>query len=54
MKEVEINGQRVPFTSMKSDTMMNECKEPNLIGYSKVYYLDGIRYESKTQIKFYK
>lgn len=54
MKQVEINGELIPFSFMKNDSMMTESKEIGLIGYSKVYYIDGKKYESLTPIKFYK
>lgn len=54
MKQVEIGGQLIPFTFMKNDSMMTESKEIGLIGYSKVYYIDGQKYESQTPIKFYR
>ena len=54
MKEVEINGQLVPFEVMKTGNNLTESVEPNLIGYSKVYFLDGVKFESLTPIRFYK
>lgn len=53
-KQVEINGQLVPFNSMKTDSVMTESKELNFLGYSKVYFINGQRYESEKPIKFYK
>lgn len=54
MKEVEINGMRVPFNTMKTDSVMTENKDPNFIGYSKVYWMGGIKYISGNLIRFYK
>ena len=53
-KLVEINGSLIPFNTMKTDSVMTESKEIGLIGYSKVYFIDGQRYESLTPLKFYK
>lgn len=53
-KLVEIDGSLIPFNTMKTDSIMTESKEIGLIGYSKVYFIDGQRYESLTPIKFYK
>jgi len=53
-KQVEINGQLVPFNMMKTDSVMTESKEHNFIGYSKIYFIDGQRYESSTPLKFYR
>jgi hypothetical protein len=53
-KQVEINGQLVPFNSMKTDSVMTESKELNFLGYSKVYFINGQRNESLKPIKFYK
>lgn len=53
-KQVEINGQLIPFNIMKTDSVMTELKEINLIGYSKIYFINGKRYESSKPIKFYK
>jgi hypothetical protein len=54
MKQVEIGGQLVQFQTMKNDSVMTESKEHNFIGYSKVYFIDGQRYESSTPLKFYR
>ena len=53
-KQVEIIGQLVPFNMMKTDSVMTESKEPNFIGYGKIYFINGQRYESLTPIKFYR
>jgi hypothetical protein len=53
-KQVEINGKLIPFNTMKTDSVMTESKEPNFIGYSKIYFINRQRYESLTPIKFYK
>lgn len=50
---VEINGQLVPFSVMKDGDIITEYKEINLIGYSKIYYIDGKKHESSKLIKFY-
>jgi hypothetical protein len=53
-KQVEINGNLIPFNIMKNDFVMTEVKEINLIGYSKIYFINGQRYESTKPLKFYK
>jgi hypothetical protein len=53
-KQVEINGNLIPFNIMKTDSIMTESKEINFIGYSKIYFINGQKYESSKPIKFYK
>ena len=54
MKQVKINGSLVNFTVMSSTQSLNEEVNPNFLGYSKEYYIDGIKYESNYPIKFYR
>ena len=53
-KKVLINGKVVSFKSMKNDSIMTESVEHNFIGYSSTYWINGVKHESLTQIKFYK
>lgn len=54
MKKVLINGSIVDFTVMSTTQTLTEEKNPNFLGYSSVYYIDGQKYESPTPIKFYR
>jgi hypothetical protein len=53
-KEVDIDGKRIPFKTMKNDSVMTENRELGLIGYSRIYYIDGVKNESQTPLKFYR
>lgn len=53
-KQVEIDGNLIPFNLMRTDSMMTESKEINFIGYSKIYFINGQKFESLTPIKFYR
>ena len=54
MKQVNINGSLVNFTVMSTTQTLTEEVNPNFLGYSKEYYIDGIKYTSSTPIKFYR
>ena len=53
-KKALINGKIVSFKTIKHDSIMTESIEHNFLGYGSTYWVNGIKYESLTQIKFYK
>ena len=54
MKQVLINGQLVEFTTLDQRQTLTEEKNPNFLGYSNIYYIDGKEFTTDKLIKFYK
>ena len=54
MKQVLINGQLIPFDRMDTKQSLTEEINPNFLGYSNIYYIDGKRFDSPSPLKFYK
>jgi hypothetical protein len=54
MKQVLINGSLVNFTVMSTTQTLTEEVNPNFLGYSKEYYINGNKHISPTPIKFYR
>jgi len=54
MKQVLIEGSLVNFSSMSADQTLTEERNPNFLGYSKIYYINGQKHESLRPIKFYR
>lgn len=54
MKQVLINGQLVPFSRMDVQVTLTEEVNPNFLGYSSVYYIDGKEHRSTSPLKFYR
>lgn len=54
MKQVMINGSLVNFTVMSTTQTLTEEVNPNFLGYSKEYYINGQKHESLNPIKFYR
>lgn len=54
MKKVLINGQLIEFSRFNRTQTLTEEINPNFIGYSNIYYVDGIEFKLDKPIKFYK
>lgn len=54
LKQVKINGRLVPFTTIDQRQSLNEEVNPNFIGYSSEYYIDGALVTLPTPAKFYR
>jgi hypothetical protein len=54
MKQVRIKGQLVNYSSVDTRQTLTEEVNPNFLGYSKEYWIDGKRYELSQPAKFYK
>ncbi len=54
MKKVLINGQLVEFAMFDTRQTLTEEKNPNFIGYSSIYYINGQKFTTEKPIKFYK
>lgn len=54
MKQVLINGQLVEFSRYDTAQALTEEVNPNFLGYSTKYYINGKEFTVDRPIKFYK
>jgi len=54
MKQVLVNGVKIEFTRIDKTQTLTEERNPNFIGYSNIYYVDGVEFKLDKPVKFYK